>query len=323
MTKEDDKTDMMPSLFPHNLGFSKPAKKADQETAEEDAEAATIKEPQAIPPADPFEEEIARIRRAQSPAVLEAIDASPCFGRQWYVDQYDDPNGEEESGICPEDGCDLREWCQLVWQRASQQQLDQSTESPPERAEEVLLKRPGKKRLDGKYLRHPYISTGRPVDKLAHRVWELLGGPPELPTTWTYPPAKTKEQQDHAAWIFKEIYGEGLICTKRQNYHQYFREGKHFLRVWVRLPGGAWFDLSPLLAKAVVKYTDLNVEQLSLEKRKTKPYWHYPYRIYIHKMKNLMRLAKAFEPLGIRPLADLQFNGPGGPGGDNEDQGSE
>lgn len=281
-----DKDDSAPLLTPHALGFE-PKKKPPQADDDE------VPEPQPEPEpiyVDPFVEEIDKVRKSQSPAVRDTIDRADCFGRSWYIDE------GPEQGLCQQWDCDLRGLCELVYQRAKKIELAQEKDDEPTSSSTVQRS----KSPDGQYERHPYVDAGRPVDKVANAIWNLVGAPPAMPDSWNYPPARNKDQRAHARRLFIDSFGDGILVSRRTSYHQYFRDGAHWMRFWVRHAGGGWLDLSADLSKQVMKHTDLKLENMSSRARH-QPHRFYPYRAYISRQRHLNRLGKVFEALGIVP----------------------
>jgi len=293
-----DPKDPSPILTLHTLGFEE-AKKP-EEPVEETVEDEPEPEPVFI---DPFVEEIDKVLMSQSPAVRDTIGRAECFGRSWYIDPaYETDTDPDEGGICQQFDCDLRSLCELVHQRSTQMDLSQEKhEEPLTAAERFVARRESKKKSpDGMYERHPYIPSGRPVDKIALELWNMVGAPPAMPDAWTYPPARNKEQRTHAKRLFIDKFGDGITVSRRITYHQYFCDGAHWMRFWVRHPGGGWLDFSAALAKKVMKYCDLKLENCTTRAQK-QPHRFYPYRVHVSRQRHLNRLVKVFEALGITP----------------------
>jgi len=305
-----DKDDTMPMLTHHAMGFKQPKKKIDDD-GDEFEEPRPEPEPMSI---DPFIEEIAKLKASQSPAVRDTIERAPCFGRNWFIDSViATENDTDVGGICDQWDCDLRSLCELVYTRALG--VEQKKEESPasyQDTQEIPPQTIGKNKRKKikvkvrKYTRFPYVDQGRPIDKLATLIWELLGSPPALPDSWMFPSVKTKEDLELAPKQFRDRFGSGVMVSRRSNYHQFFRDGFHFLRLWMTAPGGGWMDISGDLAKAVLKVVPtLKIEhppQGMLRKR----YRFYPHRVYIHRKAQVDRFAEVFEHLGIMPMADQE-----------------
>jgi len=301
----DNKNDPMPILTHQALGFDAPKKKLDPE----DEEYLPRAEPEPPVIADPFLEEIAKIKRDQSPAVRDTIDRASCFGRHWYVEPVM-TSEQDEGGICTEIDCDLRFLCELIYSRATGKQIEQQkdedpvsfmdTQDIPDQSKKKL-----KKKRTRTYTRFPYVDQGRPIDKLATQLWKLLGGPPSLPESWSYPTVKTKQDRAAAPQQFRDRFGPGIMVSRRLNYHSFFRNGSHFLRFWMTVPGGGWLDVSKEFVKVAMK----TASTLNLENPPPghgHRYAFYPQRIYVFRQSHMNRLAKVFANLGIVPLAEQQ-----------------
>jgi hypothetical protein len=294
--------DPSPLLTPHALGFEPKKKPVDPE---EEPEVEPEPEPDPVY-VDPFIEEIDKIRLSQSPAVRDTIERAKCFGRSWYIDPaLETESDPDEGGICQQFECDLRALCELVYQRATKTKLVQKKEEEPMTAAERFVKRRENKKNkrkspEGMYERHPYVSTDRPVDKIALALWHMVGAPPAMPDHWNYPPARNKEQRAHARRLFIDNFGDGITVSRRITYHQYFRDGAHWMRFWVRHPGGGWLDFTSDLAVKVMKHCDLKLENCS-RRALRQPHRFYPYRVYVSRQRHLNRLAKVFEAMGIEP----------------------
>jgi hypothetical protein len=313
-----DTKDNMPMLTHHAMGFEKPKKPLDLEDEEE------VPRPEPMPVTiDPFIEEIAKIKHSQSPAVRDTIERAPCFGRNWYIDHALTAGEDlDEGGICDQWDCDLRSLCELVYTRSTGKEIEQQKNDDPvsyQDTQEIPPQGKSKKKIKPKirkYTRFPYVDQGRPIDKMATLIWELLGGPPSLPDSWMFPSVKTKQDLDLAPHQFRDRFGPGIMVSRRTNYHQFFKEGSHFLRLWMTAPGGGWMDISGSLAKVILKIaTDLKLEHPP-QKMLRKRYRFYPYRTFIHRKAHLNRLAEVFEHLGIVPMADQKQQE-----NENEDQG--
>jgi hypothetical protein len=294
--------DTMPLLTHQALGFEKPKKIEEDE--DDEIPRPINPEPTVV---DPFIDEINKIKNSQSPAVRSAIESAPCFGRNWYIEPTDDP---EDTGICTEIECDLRALCSLVYSRASGKEITPPEKGPasPQEDQEIpslTAKKKRKARGSKPFLRRPYVDCGTPADKMASRIWELLGGPPSLPDTWSYPGMLRPEDKgkDLAPSLFVDKFGKGIMVSRRHAYHVYFFHGYHFLRIWVNNPNLIWLDLGKHLTKKIVQYApgvDLQATTQSKSKFNENRYRFYPYRVRLT-AKVFEKLADIFKHFKIRP----------------------
>lgn len=287
-----DKDDVVPMLTHHALGFEPPKKKVDED--DEDC----LPEPEEEPGpvfVDPFIDEIKKTWDSQSPVMKEAISGAECFGRQWYVDPAVNPR---EGGICPQEECDLRTLCELIHTRVGK------IETATTAKEEKEIKKEAKKQLKSRKLhrRYPYIAQGRPIDQLADKLWRLVGGPPHLPNRWAYPPSKTPKEQEVAQKIFIELYGSGILVSKRTNYHTFFRDGLHWMRFWVRHPRGGWLDLVRSLSDQVGEIVPTMERENMIERMVQPAHRWFPHRVYVSHHQHLAQLGKVFTAMGIIPV---------------------
>lgn len=286
--------------------------------------------PEVKEPVDSFISEIDQIKRGVSPEVKDTIDRATCFGYGWYTDPAQFVEGDDDpGGPCLQTECDLRRFCELVYNRAGKV-IEEAKEPEPEKTRTLVVRhksrkkhgRPrikekivprGKWKGTGKYDRHPYVATGRPVDVLAAGMWEALGTPPVLPDWWMYPHSRTLQQREEAKETFKKNFGGGVVVTKRMQYHQYFLEGDHLMRYWVNAAGGGWLDLNPSLSRIILRHNSMDVEQTPESGRKTK-YRFYPYRTFVGRRKHLNRLIEALaDHKGIKIVSVTDE-----PGGEDE-----
>jgi hypothetical protein len=282
---------------------------------------------------DPFVSEIEKVKRGVSPEVKDSMERATCFGYGWYTEPAQvTADDDDPGGPCLETECDLRRLCQLVHERARQATAEQKEPEPEKTRTLVVLRKSRKKRGrprlqtrvvpkskwkgTGKYERHPYVSTQRPVDLIANGMWEAFGQPPALPGDWTYPPSRTIEEREQAKVYFVKQFGPGVVVIKRMQYHQYFVDGSHLMRYWVNAAGGGWLDLNPSLSRIILKHNSMDVEQTPKSGRKTK-YRFYPYRTYVSRQKHLNRLIDA--------LAEHKGTGvtPPNEPGEEDDKGSQ
>ena len=288
-----------------------------KEPEEEPEVEPTPEPPKAKVSVDPFVFEIEKIKRGASPAEKDTMDRAGCFGYGWYTDLSQVTEDDDDpGGPCLETECDLRRLCQLVYQRSSEI-LEGQREPEPEKTRTLIVlrksrKKRGRPRLHtkivpkgkwkgtGKYERISYVSAGRPVDLLAHDMWEAFGCPPSLPNSWTYPPSRTLEQRELAKKNFVKEFGDGVVVTKRMQYHQYLVDGVHLMRYWVNAAGGGWLDLNPPLARIILTHNSMDIEQTSKSGRK---YRFYPYRTYVSRQRHFNRLIDAlteYEGTGVK-----------------------
>ena len=290
----DDK-DSMPMLTHHGLGFESPQNKTEEEP--EEKEPLPAPKPKTIT-IDPLIMEIEKITEAQSPNIKSLIEETDCFGYGWFI---------PEEGECPESACDLRSLCQLVYKRAHKQEganpkEDDNDEELREFKEIDEKNKKGKFKGTRMYERKPYVSKNRLSDKLASLLWEALGSPPEInDNSWSYPgPNKTEKQRNQSAREFMKQYGTGTLVVKRVNYHLYFFNGRHLLRIWVRYSTGCWTDLSSDLGMELMHSTPLDIKSDPVRATE-KPNQFFPYRLYTNKKSQIKRLAEVLQKWGVAP----------------------
>lgn len=286
--------DDFPMLTPHRLGFEPKKKKELQPDEDLELEEVATGEPPPDVEEDAFAIEIASVLKVESPAVRDTIERTECFGYGFYIDPADADEGDE-GGICLQTDCDLYGLCRLVWTRST----DTDKPDAEEQAENKVNNR--RRTLDGMRERHPYVPSGRPVDDLAKKIWEMVGQPPAINNNWAYPPSRTPKEKEAAARNFRDRWGGGLVISRRINYHQFFLEGAHLMRFWTRSAGGGWLDLSPEIAQALVKLNELEVQEVPRQKDGLthKRYRFYPHRCWISRKRHLNRLRRAFKEFGI------------------------
>lgn len=260
---------------------------------------------------DNFVETIERVKQNQSPAVRDTIDRADCFGRGWFIDQAEATDfDEDEGGICTEVECELRYLCELVHKRVSENERIGTIESSviqPFYKKQVIKKKRGRPfKVDKEFLsrrskrgneKTPYVDLGRTIDVIADKIWKAVGSPPSLPENWYYQTTFNTEimklprsEIDKVSQrTFMDKYGEGLIITRRFNWHQYFFNGIHLMRLWVWAASGGWLDLNKHLSKIMVKQGKAELE-MPPEKARKKKYRHFPYRMYVSKQQHLHRL---------------------------------
>lgn len=292
----DDDQDSVPMLTHHGLGFEPPQKKEPEE--EKPQAPAFLKPKKKVQTIDPLEVEIEKITEAQSPSVKALIKKTECFGFGWLL---------PEEGECPESSCDLRSLCQLVYKRAHKDEEPKPEEDKDDPELQEFKKideenKQGKFKGTGMYERKPYVSKNRLSDRLAAMLWEALGSPPEIAdTNWTYPgPNKTEKQRNQSAREFMRQYGAGLLVSKRANYHLYFFNGRHLIRMWVRHSTGCWTDLSSDLGMELMHNSTLEVKADLVRAAET-PHQFFPYRTYINKKNQIKSLAEVLKPWGVAP----------------------
>lgn len=234
--------------------------------------------------ADPFKPAIAKMEASQSPAVRNAIAATPCFARVWY--------SSEDQDYCSEMECGLRRLCEATYHEAVES-VDAEVEVQEElegietsevdsllkiiegkgkiSAVEKLLKAAingeenveqeddfTKVKLQGRKLQKgskprktrlstPYVSKGRHSDKLATMLAMRLA-PIELPENWMYYTVRSLDFRKIAQRRFVSKHGGGMLCSKRSSYHIYIYDGLHVLRLWVNAANVVIVDLNPHLA---------------------------------------------------------------------------
>jgi hypothetical protein len=239
------------------------------------------------------------VKMERQPEWRDMIRETPCFAKLWR-----DPDTDE---YCEHVDCDLRQLCQTTWTSVlggleAHELSPMVTWSP-----RAKRKRPGRPRKEkvtkrskwkgtGKYNRHPYQDTGRPIDTFAKSLWEFLGQPVSLPNSWKYPISKTKEQKEEAAKIFVEEYGCGLFVIRRASYHQYLFEGKHLLRLWTNAGGGGWLDCSYYFARLLTKNGKIDLVKTPASGYKTK-FRFYPYRMFLGREKELDWVKEALKKI--------------------------
>jgi len=294
-----DNKDTMPMLTHHGLGFEQPKK---QKEPEEEPMPPPTPQPKTTT-IDSLKIEIEKLMEVQSPNIKSLIEDTECFGYGWFLPR---------EGECLEKNCDLRSMCQLVYKRAHIEEETQRKEEEAQRKEEEEdpeLKefkeldekhRKGKFKEIGMYERKPYVSKNRLSDRLAMMLWESLGSPPEIPDqNWIYPgPNKTEKQRNKSAREFMRQYGIGMLTSKRTNYHLYFHNGRHLLRIWVRYSTGCWTDLSSDLGMELMHHTPLKVE-MDLVRAQEKPHQFFPYRTKITKKSQIKSLTEVLKAWGF------------------------
>lgn len=291
-----DKDDAAPMLTHHALGFEPPKKKKVDEDDEDENLPPEFEGEEPKPVfIDPFIDEIRKVKDSQSPAMREAISTAECFGRQWYVDPAVNP---AEGGLCPQEECDLRTLCELIYTRV------QKIETATTAKEEKEINQEAKKTFRSRkvHRRYPYLAMGRPIDQLADKLWRLVGGPPSLPNRWAYPPSKTPKEQEVAQKIFIELYGSGILVSKRTNYHTFFRDGLHWMKFWVRHPRGGWLDLVRSLSDAVGEITPTMERENMIERMVQPSHRWFSHRVYVSHHQHLTQLGKVFVSMGIAPV---------------------
>lgn len=234
----------------------------------------------------------------------ETIRGQRCFARCWH--------DEEDETYCTEMDCDLRDLCETTWELVRGGLLErtdsESIDSPAQTRKigtrikrDGVLRRPpkipkGKWKGTGKYERVPYLDQNRPIDRVAHVLWEFLGSPPALPADWSYAISKTKEQEERARSEFVAIFGTGVHVVRRASYHQYICNGYHLLRIWVNGAGGGWVDCATALSKALLSDSKNMIERTPISGRKTK-FRFYPYRVFLAKPASIERFKIALTTL--------------------------
>lgn len=239
------------------------------------------------------------------------MEQATCFGRNWYMESAPVFGIEsEESGICTEIECDLRSLCELTYTRATGKHIEQRNDS----AVKAGVGRPKRKKAKSvrAYKRFPYVDQGRPVDKFAAELWRLLGGPPSLPDVWVYPPTRTIQAREVAIKSFVTRFGSGVMVNKRHNYHVYFKDGKHFVRLWMSHSNSGWLDTGVLVAKAIIRLVpSMQLEDVpsgGISKSHKARYYFFPYRVFLRRRPQLDQLGKVFHYLNIEPLPELESN---------------
>jgi hypothetical protein len=240
----------------------------------------------------------------------ELIKSSSCFAKMW--------RDSDDDSICDELECDLRDLCQATWTsiKGGYTSAEDSLTTP---ARVRLLGkkrkrgRPPKKKKKklagcGRYERVPYVSTGRPVDEIARALYEFLGAPPRLPTTWYYGASKTQAQVNEARELFINEFGTGLFIIERSSYHHYMLNGDHFMRFWVNSAGGGWMDLSPMLTKAIMRTGRSDPAKTPASGRSTK-FRFYPYRVFLSSKKSVKQFKIALTNVaGLEYLSERSTN---------------
>lgn len=220
---------------------------------------------------------ISKLAKTVSPDVREAIKGTQCFGRWW----------KDEENVCPEEACELRDYCRNVYEQVTgdveKDEVEEVAEPAPKRQQRVAtqkkaqgsiaanaakrkLQKGKKKRKLGepvpekptrppweaeKYKRRAYVSTGRPVDVIVDALWHGLDQPPSLPEKWKYAKSKSFEDRQYAQAHFQKSYGRGLMVCRRASYHLYYNNGLHVCRIWVNAGGGGLMDVCPAVADAL------------------------------------------------------------------------
>lgn len=249
------------------------------------------KEPKLVREEDLIKEAIERAVNLQTDSAwAELILETPCFVRLWHDQELDE--------YCDLIDCDLRKLCQSTWEKVkgglAADEVPPTASWSPSQKRKVGRPRTGravtlrsKWKGKGKYKRHQYVDQGRPVDRFAHTISELLGHPPELPDAWRYPVSKTKEQQEKAIQLFIQTFGPGAWVIRRTSYHQYLFEGQHLMRFWVGSGGGGgYLDLSRRVAKIISKIKGIDLEKSPVSGYKTK-FRFYPFRMFIGRDRDI------------------------------------
>lgn len=301
MTTNDDN---FPMLTPHALGFE-PKKKTEESELEEEIK----EEPETIPE-DRFPIEIEKIKKTSSPVIREAIERASCFGSGFYMDPSEviDDEEDDEGGVCLQMDCDLRNLCHLVFVRSTKTdplEFDEVEEPPLEFVPQIVKRKGGwkgtKKQVPRTVLTQPYVNLGRNVDKLADMIWKIVCSPPIIDSRWNYPPADTLPRLEKAKQKFVGMYGNGMVVCKRFQYHQYYLDGAHFMRYWLRTSGGGWLDMCPELCKIVEKHREMPLKESYRNKDGflSKDFKFYPYRVWIAFPHHVKRLRHALWDLGL------------------------
>ena len=276
-SKQQDEFDPAPILVTPRSEGAKRKNELDDDDLTED-----IQEEMSV--VDPFKPAIAKMEASQSPAVRNAIAATPCFARVWY--------SNEDQDYCSEMECGLRRLCEATYHEAVES-VDAEVEAQEElegietsevdglfkiiegkgevSAVERLLRAAingednveqeddfTKVKLQGRKLQKgsksrktrlstPYVSKGRHSDKLATMLAMRLA-PVELPENWMYYTVRSFDFRKIAQRRFVSKHGGGMLCSKRPSYHIYIYDGMHVLRLWVNASNVAIMDLNPHLA---------------------------------------------------------------------------
>lgn len=103
---------------------------------------------------------------------------------------------------------------------------------------------------DRRKSRSPYIYQNRSIDKLARQLFEALK-PVFLPDDWYFKGSRNEENRETERIKFVSRYGNGFAVIKRRHYHQYFHNGTHVCRFWLRCTESDWIDMAPDLTKII------------------------------------------------------------------------
>jgi len=181
--------------------------------------------------------------------MAKLADETPCFGILW----------EDESGVCPELKCQLRDDCEDLFKKIAQHaQLASTTELKPVKHE-----------------RAEYTPVGRTIDNLVRLFVHYLKYPKELPINWSYHKMKKKEYPRYC-------------LVKTASYHAVFVDYTMVCRFWTNAAAFGILDCVPELA---IEFKNIGFQVGQIPEKnmpKSKPCTH---RIYILKEEDAEKAA--------------------------------
>lgn len=220
----------------------------------------------------------------------ELIRGSECFARLWR---------DEDDSVCDELDCDLRNLCQATWNSVKGGYISpHESLGAPAQVRQLGKKKKGhppktaKRIIGGRYSRTPYVSTGRPVDRIAREIYEFLKTPSHLPNAWSYGASKTQAQINEAQEQFISKFGSGLFVIERASYIHYMLNGEHLMRFWVNAARGGWMDLCSDLARTVMRFGRMDPAKTPISGGSTK-FKFYPFRVFLSTEKSVDQFKEA------------------------------
>jgi hypothetical protein len=180
-----------------------------------------------------FQPYIDDIRSRVDEVTVKAIDSIDCFAVLWH----------DETGICPEIGCVLRNQCQKTYERAVKGcfENDFKPSLTPIKEKPYVPTVPAPiLRKHKKHEKKGYTSEGRQTDILVQTLLYSLGNPPELPVNWSY--KKYKEKHNELGI---------LTISPTTSFHSFLVDGTIICRFWTNASNLSLVDLSSSLISKV------------------------------------------------------------------------
>lgn len=132
-----------------------------------------------------FSRAIERVKPTIPGKLLEILEQVDCFGYLW----------KDQSGICPEEECCLRRYCEVTYDVAEKISNVEDVKVRPLPVKTVILTKPEpvivnkerkKPQENDKFYQRGYTAIGRPVDDLLRRFVHNVGYPKVLPKFWSF-----------------------------------------------------------------------------------------------------------------------------------------